>query len=136
MPIYEYRCDCGWTVEVFQKMDGTHTPPICPRCHKRTYRYFTPFTLKVIGGVSEQSKIDKEMELIRKAQSDTTPVTKTEQDVATEQLERRCDRRGEDFEKVRGEVFGGTKKGKIKDKKKLREEQRKKALSQRKLIDR
>jgi len=56
--------------------------------------------------------------------------------VATEQLERRCDRRGEDFEKVRGEVFGGTKKGKIKDKKKFKKEQRKKALSQRKLIDR
>jgi len=135
MPIYEYRCDCGSYLEVFQGMNDSHTPPICSRCHKRMYRFFTSFTLKVVGGASDQSKIDKEMNLIKKAQTDDTPISKTEQEVAMVQLEKRCDKRGEDFEKTRKEIFEDAKGKKIKDKVEFKGSQRKKALRQRKLID-
>ncbi|HRS26051.1 MAG TPA: zinc ribbon domain-containing protein [Methanofastidiosum sp.] len=135
MPTYEYECKvCGHKFECFQKMSD-ETLKECPRCKGELRRLIfggTGIIYKSKGFKKVDFRVEDEMKLVKKALLDERPITETEHEVAMEQLEKRCDRLGLDKETVMAEMHGAQRK-KLTEKDK--EERRKKALEQRKLIE-
>jgi len=130
MIIYNFFCDkCKKEFYEYQDVNVEHTF-ICPICGENTRRLFcTNFVIKGWSPANEM-KIDDYIGTVDRALKDTTPVTKTEFEVAAEHLIKRADRRGEKSEDVLSEVLGIGKR-----RKKSKEELKKEAEKQREMIE-
>jgi|GEM_PF-6592738 len=131
--LYSFYCDnCKKEFTIAQGVEEKHEF-ICPQCKQKARRLFR--VNFVIKGWSPNNEIavDNYISNIRKALNDDTPVSKTEFEVAAEQLIKRAESRGENPDKVLSDVLGiGKKKREKVDK----EELAKKAKKQRELVDR
>jgi len=129
MPFYEFKClKCGEKTTKYQSMKEELTC-VCKKCNVKMNRVFSPpFVIIKGSSITNELKIDKEMQLIEKALLDESPVTKTEFEVAAEQLEKRAEKRGENKEDLLHDVLGIGK-----GKKSTKEERKIKAEKQRSL---
>jgi len=124
MPLYEFKClKCGQKTTKWQFMYEDHVC-ICNKCNIKMDRIFSPPAIIINGSsVTKEIQIDKEMQLIEKALLDERPVTKTEFEVAAEQLEKRAERRGENKEELLHDVLGiGKGKKSTKEERKIKTE--------------
>lgn len=129
MPFYEFEClKCGEKTTVYYHINEEMVC-ICKKCNVKMNRVFSsPFIVIKGSSPTKELEIDKEMQLIKKALSDDRPVTKTEFEVAAEQLEKRAEKRGENKEELLHSVLGIGKGKKI-----TKEELKIKAEKQRRL---
>lgn len=59
MPIYSFRCECGFEIDELRKM-GDFEPPACRYCNTKMEKVFSPNFNVIVGGPeATQAKLKK-----------------------------------------------------------------------------